>query len=627
MNMKMVCAVIQEYGVPWIINRSLYSIKLKILNVMPEIENIFEKKINYPQQLDLFDTDVNKLKQFIKGLAQDDKAELIKKAEEACEGKITGFSSIVLEYGTPINWQLNPVTGKEVSIKSKWYQIPDFDELRGDIKIVWEISRFTHFILLARAYLLTEDEKYYRAFSSQLEDWLEKNPYSYGANFKCGQECAFRMINALLAYTVFEKCKLVTEQDRDNIERLILRCYRKIRSNFFYAHKCIKNNHTLSELAGMIVGAWCCEEKGQLIYAFKVLNETVDEQFTEDGGYKQYSFNYTRLALQILEIVLAVEKKTTYRLNNRSRNKLRKSIELMYQCQSESGDMPNYGSNDGALVFPFTSCGYRDFRPVINAAHALLTGEMLYPAGKQDEELLWISGKALGSFRRNVRERSSTAFRQAGIYTLRDGNVWLMFVLNNYRSRPAHMDQMHIDLWINEVNVLCDCGTYSYAGKMGKKLVSNVSHNTVVYKEKTQMNMYGAFMLYDWTKCRWVKTDNDSYSGEMQSRNGYIHKRSIKSTDIGYRIMDRVKGEEKSVFEVRYHTPCEIQIENSNRINLIYQGEKICSMRFDAPFHFSKSVRSLYYFKAEEINCIVLSGVIQNGLGCIETEIIVKGEK
>lgn len=598
-----------------------------MLNIVPETEKIFEKKIDYPKRLDLFDLDVDNLKYFIKGLTQDDKTELIKKADEACEGKITGFSSVVLEYGQPINWQLNPITGKECNIKSKWYQIPDFDELQGDIKAVWEISRFTHFILLARAYLLTVNEKYYKAFSLQLGDWLDKNPYSYGANFKCGQECALRMINALLAYTVFERCGQTTEQDKENIKRLILRCYRKIRSNFFYAHKCIKNNHTLSELAGMIIGAWCCEDKNQLNYAFKILNETIDEQFTEDGGYIQYSFNYTRLALQTLEIVLAVEKKTAYRLNNRNRKKIQKSIDLMYQCQNESGDMPNYGSNDGALVFPFTSCGYRDFRPVVNTVHALLTGETLYSAGKQDEELLWISGKTLGDFKRVERGRNSAIFRQAGIYTLRGRNDWLMFVLSNYRSRPAHMDQMHIDLWIDKVNVLCDCGTYSYASEQGKRLVSNVSHNTVVYKGKPQMNIYGAFMIYDWTKCRWVKADNNSYCGEMQSKNGYTHKRYVKSTDTGYRIMDKVKGKGKSAFEVRYHTPCEIQIENKNKINLFYCGKEICSMKSDAPFRVFRTVRSLYYLKTEEIHCIVFSGVLQKGLGSIETEIIVKGEK
>ncbi len=44
--------------------------------------------------------------------------------------------------------------------------------------------------------LLTDDEKYYKAFQAQLHDWLENNEYGYGANFKCGQECSLRVVNA-----------------------------------------------------------------------------------------------------------------------------------------------------------------------------------------------------------------------------------------------------------------------------------------------------------------------------------------------------------------------------------------------------------------------------------------------
>ena len=116
-------------------------------------------------------------------------------ADLACEGTVIGFSSTRMSYGIPINWQLNPISGKACDNTLKWYRIPDFDKERGDIKAVWEISRFSHFVTLARAYLVSKNEKYYNAFSEQLAAWLKENPYSFGANFKCGQECALRMMN------------------------------------------------------------------------------------------------------------------------------------------------------------------------------------------------------------------------------------------------------------------------------------------------------------------------------------------------------------------------------------------------------------------------------------------------
>ena len=107
----------------------------------------------------------------------------------------------------------------------------------------------------------------------------------------------------------------------------------------------------------MIVGAWCCKDQRQLEKAYKWLNEVIDEQFMDDGGYCQFSFNYERLVLQDLECVLSIEKKTGKNLSDRSKEKIKNAAILMYQCQDESGDVPNYGYNDGALVFPLTSCG------------------------------------------------------------------------------------------------------------------------------------------------------------------------------------------------------------------------------------------------------------------------------
>ena len=98
---------------------------------------------------------MDELKKFIRNeLNNDDKKMLIEAADKACEGIITGFNSIELNYGNPIDWQLNPLTGKRCSEQAKWYEIPDFDPVRGDIKVIWEASRFSFFISYARAYRL-----------------------------------------------------------------------------------------------------------------------------------------------------------------------------------------------------------------------------------------------------------------------------------------------------------------------------------------------------------------------------------------------------------------------------------------------------------------------------------------
>ena len=602
MKKDMIKSVLKEYGAGWAVNRSLYSAKLKMLSVAEGTEKFFERKVDYPSRLDIFGFNTRKIKAFLEELPEKKKIELKKLADDACEGKILGFSSLELNFGNPPDWQLNPLTGKKYSTRDKWYKIPDFDPRRGDIKIVWEASRFSHFVTLARAYLLTEDRKYYKAFAGQLDDWIKSNPYGCGANFKCGQECSLRIINALLAYTVFLKEGTAEDQDTRNIEILIMRCYRKILSNFFYARNCIKNNHTISELVGMIIGAWCCGDEKKLSYAFRTLDAVIDEQFTEDGGYCQFSFNYERLVLQDIEVVLSIEEKTNYRLQENSRKKILAAAELMFQCQDDSGDMPNYGPNDGALAFPVTSCGYRDFRPVLYSVYALLTGRKLYEQGLYEEELLWFGKeKAYG---REKKSRIGSAFGDAGIYTFRREDSWAMTVLNDYKSRPAHMDQLHFDLWVDGKNVFCDGGTYSYASEEGKVLARNIGHNTAVCGNRMQMNTHGAFLVYDWTKKGRTKHTDSFYYGEMRSLNDYSHQRSIEITKNGYKITDRVDGEEK--FRILFHTPCEVR-ENGDKVELESGGKLLCTIKSTVKPEINRAYRSLYYLQKEVINCITFS--------------------
>ena len=604
----MIRSIIKEYGIDWGINRSLYSARLKMLRTLPVTESLLEKRTNYPKRLDLFRIDVDELKQFLADLANADKERLIIAADKACRGVITGFSSIELNYGNPIDWQMNPLTGRKCNGKLKWYRISDFDKDRGDIKVIWEASRFSYFITLARAYLLTENEKYYKAFSNQLFNWLKNNPYSFGANFKCGQECSLRMVNVLLAFTVFQNIGISTETDENNVKDLVDRCYRKVLSNFFYSYKCIKNNHTISELMGMVVGAWCCEEEKRLDKAIRLLNETVADQFTNDGGYRQFSFNYQRLALQDLEVILSIEDRIGRRLSDYSKEKIKNAAILMHQCQDESGDMPNYGSNDGALAFPVTSCGYRNFRAVINTSYALITGNQMNGAGKHQEELIWFSGgRKVSEFKMEKIERESSQFPDAGLFTLRstedsrDENSWCMMVLNDYHSRPAHMDQLHIDLWIDGVNVLCDSGTYSYASELGRKLIENRSHNTAV-TDKTQMNLRQPFMIYGWTKRNMVRCDGREFEGKCIACD-YTHIRRVWKNGVSFEIKDTVDKD----YAIVFHTPCDVKIDEGTAI-LSQEGKILFRIKSNGEIISENVQRSLYYFERMPATCLIIKG-------------------
>lgn len=95
-------SIITEYGMPWAINRSLYSAKLKMMKVIPKTEKLFEKEVNI-KQVDIFEVDVNKIENFLSEIPDIDKKEIIQIADKAKVGKIKAFSSLELNYGNPIN--------------------------------------------------------------------------------------------------------------------------------------------------------------------------------------------------------------------------------------------------------------------------------------------------------------------------------------------------------------------------------------------------------------------------------------------------------------------------------------------------------------------------------------------
>lgn len=595
--LKQVSSLLNEYGLAWTINRSLYSAKLKMMSSIPATESFFEKKVEV-KKIELFDFEVETIKSFLNELPKEKKTEIILIANKAVKGIITGFSSIDLDYGNPINWHYNPLTRSESKKDVKWYKVPDFDKDRGDIKVIWEASRLTHFFYLTRAYLITGDVKYYNAFSNQLNHWLESNPYPYGANYKCGQECTLRMINTLMAYSIFKKCGIVTNSDKENVEKLVEVCYKKVLSNFFYAHKCIQNNHTFTEISGLIVGSWCCGDTNGVKKAYELLDKEIIKQFEPDGGFTQFSFNYHRFTLQIIECVFKMSEKTNVHINEKER--IKNSVNLLYQVQNDDGDLPNYGSNDGALIFPVTSCSYRDFRPVLNTVYALIEGKRLYKKGDYDEELLWFKHDT--ELPIENLDRKTSAFIDSGFYSYRHNDGFLMTCIQNYKSRPAHMDQLHLDLWHRGINILCDSGTYSYASELGKKLSSTIGHNTVKVNGTEQMNKIGAFLVTDWTKRQNILFHSNKFSGTMVSKNGYQHTRNIQKNNYGYSINDEVIGK-GDYCEFRFHTPCEVKIV-SDGFELYHDSQIICHIKCNADLKIENSFRSLYYLKKEEINCV-----------------------
>ena len=97
-------------------------------------------------------------------------------------------------------------------------------------------------------------------------------------------------------------------------------------------------------------------------------------------------------------------------------SRLLKAVEFLYQMQDEiTGRVPNYGANDGALIFPFSSCDYLNHKPQLNTLYFILTGKKLYPGGRHEEDLLGFARCSWFSRSGSIK-RESKNFDVGGYY-------------------------------------------------------------------------------------------------------------------------------------------------------------------------------------------------------------------
>ena len=233
-------------------------------------------------------------------MGPDGRQRTITVADDFARGRFLYFSHQSFDLGWPVDWLLNPMTGGRHEARTQWCDYPTFSPALGDIKEVWEPSRFACAYWLVRAYALTGDEKYPRAFWELFESWYEQNPPNRGPNWKCGQETAIRLFAWCFALYGFWRSPATTPERVSTMVRAVALQAQRIAGNIDYAVS-QKNNHGISEAVGLLtVGLLFPELKGAEQWRAmgrSLFEKEVRRQVYSDGAFVQHSMNYHRVAL------------------------------------------------------------------------------------------------------------------------------------------------------------------------------------------------------------------------------------------------------------------------------------------------------------------------------------------
>jgi len=441
-------------------------------------------------------------------LPADARRELRTEVERIKSGQLLFFNTFYLPLGPAYDWQTNPDSGFRYDAGRHWTAIRDLDPANGDIKYVWEKSRFTFLYPLLRYDLFTGEDQSAFVFA-QITDWIKSNPLNCGPNYVCSQEISLRLLNWTFALYYYKDSPALTETVFAPIIESLYWQARHVAANIRFSRLTVRNNHAVTEcLCLYVVGllypsfpespAWRASGK-------RWVEEEGLYQVYPDGSYLQFSTNYHRVVVQLFTWAFRLAEVNGDRFAEPLYDRLRRSLDLLYQLQDLStGHLPNYGANDGALFFRLDGCAYRDFRPQLNALHAVLHGRPLYGPGPWQEDRFWLGlkGEKAGEPETPAAPQASKSYGHGGFYVLRDPEKFAFIRCGNHPDRPSQADNLHLDLWLNGLNLLRDAGSYKYntTPDLLQFFMGTASHNTVQLGDHDQMQKGGRFIWYHWSR-------------------------------------------------------------------------------------------------------------------------------
>ena len=569
-------------------------------------------------------------------LLGDQLSQLYEQADEIASGKIRLFGG-----------QLVPLILASQKPLTDWIKYEGINQIDDrDIKFIWEPGRFGWACTLAMAYHLSRNQHYAEAFWLNTERFLNSNPPYLGPHWSSAQEVAIRLVALSFAFQVFAQSEQATPERLELFAKAIAIHAERIPPTMVYARS-QNNNHLITEALGLYTASSLLPEHPLATKWHKLgwdwLQNACRTQLTPDGSYIQQSTNYHRLMLQAALWAFAVH---DYSFSNEP---IPPEISILLEASThwlwklvdpETGHVPNLGHNDGAYVLPLTVCPYHDYRPVVHAAAQRFLHSNLTPEGSWSDMGYWICSpqdqtqtKVGFDFWRCASNQRGLPTQPPHIILNQKNGSWATIRVATFHSRPAHADQLHLDLWWHGLNLAQDPGTYLYNAPppWDNSLTCSLVHNTVVVDGQEFMLRAGRFLYLEWAQARVIlaQTAPDGSSESLTAQhNGYrkigvLHSRKVNINAKGnWEVIDQLDGPPGSVHTARLHwllPDCEYIIQDATQINNLPGYE----MRINSQFGWvslkvglSSSSKEMHAIPANNFQ-LVRAGTLLYGSGTV----------
>jgi len=504
-----------------------------------------------------------------------------------------------VDAGRHPDWHTDPIHGRRPPLVY-WADVPYLDPAAGDHKIIWELNRHQHWLILGRARALSGDSRFYGCFIAQLEGWLQANPPLTGTNWASMLELAFRCLSWLWALEFFAGAAGQANEPPWIVDLLLAldRQLTHIEQNL--SHYFSPNTHLTGEALALYVAGCALPEltasSRRVRVGREVLLREANRQICADGGHAELSAHYHRYSTDFYLLAARVARRAGDPAADLFENAAGVQAQYLRVLCDQSGVRPPLGDDDGGQLFPICGGTSEDCRPTLGAAAALLgDGKLLI--GKVPEEAYWLCGERASSTPHEAPSLSSTALPATGYYISRTARGdHLVFDAGPHgflNGGHAHSDALALTLTVSGRPLLIDPGTATYTmdAELRDRFRGTRMHNTVVLDGRPQSEPRGAFHWVSTTaaEARIWRTagDCDYVEGTHAAYSPYRHTRTVLSVHgVGWWVLDHVLGPSTPVaFEAFWHLHPGWRVTPTGpHVTLLTQGHDMLALASTAPF-------------------------------------------
>ncbi|MBZ5606485.1 MAG: heparinase II/III family protein, partial [Acidobacteriia bacterium] len=382
-----------------------------------------------------------------------------------------------IETGPEIRWRRDSVNGVETDCRY-FRLIPYLDTTRaGDHKIIWELNRHQHLVLLAQLHLFDGDPELLAEIWRQLESWLDANPFQRGINWTSALEVAFRAFSWIWIYHLAGNEMPAPLRARFLESLQAHGRHLEVNLSFYFS----PNTHLLGEAVvlhalGVLFPGFPRSTRWRDLGA-RVVAEQLDRQVRDDGAHFEQSAYYHVYALDMFLFhgILAGA-------GEPYREKIARMADFLAAVQGPSRELPFIGDDDGGRFFhPFGARAHFGRATLATCAAWLGRADWTYQREDLFSQAAWWLGPTEGSATAGC---SSKLFRETGLAVMTAGDRHILIdagPFGPWGSGHSHSDTLSIVARAGDHQILIDPGTYTYVGDPVERnwFRGSAAHNTV----------------------------------------------------------------------------------------------------------------------------------------------------